>query len=156
MTWVGPWSGPWPGEWEGPSDSEPQVVHALGAVSLALVGGAEIDAQFALPVEVEPVGSGGDDGVSPQARKWLRERYKQPTEQTQGSQEVRRQTHNLDIGGSSPPPATNVERPDIRPLIEQATAAAREVLAERRREEDARREANNRRAIALVMALLDD
>ena len=158
--WRGAWGDSWADAW-GPLG--PEVVHPLGAVTLALHGALVPIADPQIVTDVaddELIGTGGpdDETLDPRARKWLRERYKkQPAEQTQVARGVSG-LHKPVKDGSTPSPATTIEPLpvfDVAPLKEDLAAAAQEAIAvvnkARMRDED-----NRRRAIALVLALMDD
>lgn len=162
MTWRGLWAGLWPGNWEGPSgEAPPEVIHPLGHVSLELVAHAGLAADqlslegddFESPFE----GTGGpdDERLSPAVRKWIREKYKRDPdpvpvpvpELVEAKDKLDRSTVVEDLR----PPV------DVGPIIESASKAVREAVAEIEAvRKNALREENKRRAVAMLLALLDD
>lgn len=153
--WGQSWGQAWSDAW-GPLG--PEVVHALGDVTLNLSGNLAVSAIVFPQHGEDEVGPGGpdDETLDPRARKWLRERYKKEQPQAvRGTVGV----HAPELDGATPSPATNAEPVpviDVAPLEEDLAAAAKEAIAAVTKAREQRDDDNRRRAMALVLALLDD
>jgi len=150
-SWGHAWGNAWSDAW-GPLG--PEVVHPLGALTLELRGTLGVSGGVAPVLEEdleELIGYGGpdDETLSPRARKWLKDRYKvEPTV-------TAAETKKVETGA-----VVHLyveEAPDLAPRIKEAAVAAREAFEEAKRlSREAVIKDNNRRAVALVLALLDD